>query len=298
MPAWSNAKQSLADWFSERAGRRLIYLLLASISVMHRSEAQWVPPIALRKVPVMADCNMTRRGIGVSIHPNLFYPNGAIFLCPERVRQIDARRPGASRFFLVHEYGHLAMRTREEAVADEWAAKQLATTPAEQGTLRAALLYFVDEGALFDPQYGTGFDRALRVARAGGVKESEWPQPLVAYAKAQAVNSATGTRLTLCLQAGYTNAAQMVICIDGKPVGYLSNVDENKPLVLPKLALGRHQVQARQVWLYHAEPSGVKSEFARQLHAECELESTGKQDVTIEIRFDGDTLSIRANESP
>jgi hypothetical protein len=239
---------------------------------------------------------MTRHGIGVSVQPTVFYPNGAIFLCPAREREIDARHPGASRFFLVHEYGHLAMRTREEAVADEWAAKQLAAVPSERSTLRAVLLHFVDQGTLFDPLYGTGFDRALRVTRAAGIAEREWPAPLIAYAKSVETKIANGTVLTLRRPDGYTNAAQMTIRLDRQPIGFLSNVDEDKPLELPKLTPGRHFVQAIQVWLYHTEPSGIKSEVARGLQAETEFESTGQNRLAIDFRFDDDTLAIRIEE--
>jgi hypothetical protein len=271
-------------------------LLLVATCAAQRSQGQWAPPGPLRNVPVLADCHMTRHGVGVSLQPTLFYPYGAIFLCPEREREIDTRRPGASRFFLVHEYGHLAMQTREEAVADEWAAKQLAMVPAERGTLRAVIFYFVDEGRLFDPLYGTGYDRALRVARAAGIGEREWPMPLVAYAKAQEFKRATGTSLTLRVEVGYTNAVQMIIYIDRQPIGVLSNVDGERPLVVPKLVPGRHLIQALQVWLYHTEPSGVKSEVARGLQSECEFESTGKNGIAIDLRFDGDTVLIRAHE--
>jgi len=270
--------------------------LPAATCVAQRTPGQWVPPAALRNVPVRADCTMTRHNVGVSLQPTLFYPNGAIFLCPERQREIESQRPGASRFFLVHEYGHLALRSREEAVADEWAAKQLAIVPAERGTLRAVLSYFVDEGTLFDPLYGTGFDRALRVALAAGIAEKEWPLPLVAYAKAQEVKRATGTSLTLRVPDGYTNAAQLVVCIDRQPIGVLSNVEGERPLQLPKLSPGRHLIQAVRVWLYHTEPAGVKSEVARGLQAECEFESTGKRVIAIDLRFDGENLSIRADE--
>jgi hypothetical protein len=296
MPGWKNVKRLLGRRFPSTDRWTLAWLLLAAICAVQRSQGQWLPRGPLRKVPIRADCNMTRHGVAVSLQPNLFYPNGAIFLCPEREREIDTRHPGASRFFLVHEYGHLAMRTREEAVADEWAAKQLAMVPAERGTLRAVLFYFVEVGTLFDPLYGTGFDRALRVARAAGIGEKEWPLPLVVYAKAQQVKRAAGTSLTLRVQDGYTNAAQMIIYIDRQPIGVLSNVDVEKPLALEKLAPGQHFVQALQVWLYHAEPSGVKSEVARRLQAECKFKSTGKNVIAIELRFDGDTLSIRADE--
>jgi hypothetical protein len=232
----------------------------------------------------------------VSIQPTLFYPLGAIFLCPGREREIEVRQPGASKFFLVHEYGHLAMRSREEAVADEWAAKQLAMVPAERGTLRAVVSYFVDQGTLFDPNYGTGFDRAWRVAREAGIPESQWPPPLVVYAKAQEVKGATGMSLTLRLQDGYTNAAQMVVYIDRQPIGVLSNVETERALQLPKLSPGRHFIQAFQVWLYHTEPLAAKSEVARRLQAECEFESTGKRAIVIDLRYDGETLLMRAEE--
>jgi hypothetical protein len=279
-------------------GWALTCLLWVTTCLAQQSPAQWVPPPALRDVPVRSDCAITRHGVGVSIQPTLFYPHGAIFLCPEREREIETRQPGASRFFLVHEYGHLAMRSREEAVADEWASKQLAMVPSERGTLRAVLSYFVDEGTLFDPNYGTGFDRAWRVARAAGIPEGEWPPPLVEYAKAQEVKRATGMFLTLKMQNGYANAAQMVVYIDRQPVGVLSNVEGERPLQLSKLSPGRHFIQVFQVWLYHKQAPAVKSEVARRLQAECEFDSTGKRAIVIELRYDGETLVIKAKEEP
>ena len=298
MPGWDNAKTLLACCVQQVLCGRLVFLLLASSGVAHRSHGQWVPPPELRNVPVLNDCKMTRHGVGVTLQPTVFYPNGVIFLCPERERAIDARHPGASRFFLIHEYGHLAMHTREEAVADEWAAKQLAAIPAERNTLRAVLLHFVDEGVFFDALYGTGFDRALRIARAAGIAESEWPAQLVAYAKSEEAKAAYGTVLTLRTPDGYANAAQMIIYLDRQPIGFLSNVDENTPLELPKLTPGRHLIQAFQVWLYHTEPSGIKSEVARGLQSEIEFQSTGRNHLAIDFRLDGDTLAIRIEELP
>jgi hypothetical protein len=290
---------SLGDRILSRTAHwALTYFLWAASCSGQQSPTQWIPPAALRNVPVRADCKMTRHGVGVSIQPTLFYPLGAIFVCPQRQREIETQRPGASRFFLVHEYGHLAMRSREEAVADEWAAKQLAMVPAERGTLRAVVSYFVDEGTLFDPNYGTGFERAWRVARAAGIAQSEWPSPLVVYAKALEVEHATGMFLTLRMQGGYTNAAQMVVYIDRQPIGVLSNVEGESPLRLSKLSPGRHFIQAFQVWLYHTEPSAVKSEVARRLQAQCEFESTGKRAIVIDLRYDGETLVIKAREKP
>ena len=296
MPGWNNVL--LVRCFRQIVCWRLTFLLLASIGMPSRSYGQWVPPAELRNVPVRNDCKLTRHGVGVAVQPTVFYPNGAIFLCPEREREIEARHPGASRFFLIHEYGHLAMRTREEAVVDEWAAKQLAAVPGGRITLRAAILHFVDQGALFDPLYGTGFDRALRIARAAGIAESEWPAQLVAYAKSEEAKAAYGTVLTLRTPDGYANAAQMIIYLDRQPIGFLSNVDENTPLELPKLTPGRHLIQAFQVWLYHTEPSGIKSEVARGLQSEIEFQSTGRNHLAIDFRLDGDTLAIRIEELP
>jgi hypothetical protein len=269
---------------------------LAAVFSPDQCQAQWVPPATLRDIPVFDDCNKTRHGVGLSIQPSLIYPHGAIFMCPDRERAIDARHPRASRFFLVHEYGHLAMNSREEAIADEWAAKQLAGLPAEKETLRAVILHFVDQGTLFDPRYGSGFDRALRVARAAGIRVNEWPRPLVDYTNAQEAAESNGASLALRVVDENANAAEMVIFLDNKPIGVLSNLDGTKPLDLPQLAPGHHVIQASQVWLYRVDSSGAKSEIARRLQAGCSFESTGKKAVALDLRFDGDAVSIQVVE--
>jgi hypothetical protein len=269
----------------------MILLWFSPIGV-RRVHGQWVPPVELRKVPVFEDCKMARHGVGVSIQPNLIYPRGAIFLCPERERQIDERHPGAARFFLVHEYGHLALHTREEAVADEWAAKQLAAIPSERGTLRSVLMHFVEQGRVFDPRYGTGLDRGLRVAQAAQLPENEWPAELVTYAKSEAAKSASRTTLALKIGEGYANAAQMIVYLDRHPLGLLSNVDETNILELPSLLPGRHLLQAEQVWIYHIEAGAEKTEVARGLRAETEFDPMGKR-LAVAFRFDGESVAIR-----
>ena len=270
-------------WFSPIGARRV--------------HGQWVPPVELRNVPVFEDCKMTRHGVGASIQPNLVYPRGAIVLCPERERQIDKRHPGAARFFLVHEYGHLALQTREEAVADEWAAKQLAAIPSERGTLRSVLMHFVEQGRVFDPLYGTGLDRALRVAQAAQLPQNEWPPELVTYAKSEAAQRASRTTLALKIGEGYANAAQMIVYLDRHPLGLLSNVDEINILELPSLLPGRHLLQAEQVWIYHIEAGAKKTEVARGLRAETEFNPMGKR-LAVDFRFDGESLAIRVVPHP
>ena len=267
----------------------LSWLLLLGES---RLDGQWVPPLELRSVPIFGNCKMAHYGVGLSVQPNILYPRGAIFMCSEREREIDKRHPGAARFFLVHEYGHLALRTREEAIADKWAAKQLSTVPSERGTLRAVLAHFVEQEHVFDPQYGTGLDRGLRVAQAAELPLKEWPAQLVAYAKSQAHERGNRVTLTLQMSQGYANAAEMTIFLDRKPLGFLSNVDEVKSLELPPLTPGRHLLQAEQIWLYHVGAGETKAEVARGLQAETEFEPTGRR-LWLLFRFDSESVAIR-----
>src|ERR1700748_2549157 len=65
-------------------GWMLSWLLLLLIWCAERTLCKWTPPAELRDIPVLADCQMTRHGVGASVQPTLFYPKGAIFLCPER----------------------------------------------------------------------------------------------------------------------------------------------------------------------------------------------------------------------
>jgi hypothetical protein len=267
-------------------------LLAIGLSVEFAASAlgQWVPPAELRSVPVKEDCRTTHHGVGVSVQPTLFFPKGAIFLCPERMHEIDAAHPGASRFFLVHEYGHLALRTREEAAADEWAARQLSAI--EPATLKAAILHFIDEGQRFDPLYGSGLDRALRVARAGRIPKNQWPDQLTDYERREA----TGQTLALHMKVGYANASQMTVFIDGKAIGFLSNLDRPAPLSFPSLSSGSHQLELTNIWVYHAEPDGKKSEISRSLNAETNFQSTGNHPLVLDVDYDSDDLEIRVEE--
>jgi hypothetical protein len=121
------------------------------LSLSHFGIAQWNPPDSLRGIPVRNDCKKTQGGIGISFQPSLFNPRGIIYLCPDRARAIDQRYPGASFFFRVHEYGHLALGSRDEAAADAWAAEQLSHTDMGRAVLRAALAHFVEIGEKFAP---------------------------------------------------------------------------------------------------------------------------------------------------
>jgi hypothetical protein len=196
----------------------------------------------------------------------------------------------------VHEYGHLALRTREEAVADKWAAKQLNAIPSERATLRAVLEHFVEQGGVFDPMYGTGLDRGLRVAQAAGLPQSEWPVQLLSFARSQAEKGGNRATLSLRKPEGYANAAQMTIFLDRKPLGFLSNVDQVTFLELPSLASGQHLVQAEQIWIYHIGEGEQKAEIARGLSAETEFFAPVGRRLSLHFRFDGESIKIRVGE--
>ena len=150
-------------------GIPLVLSVLSVLSVPSVTFAEWQPPATLRQVPIRYDCRKTQHRVGAALQPNPFCWHGAIFLCLERMRAIDAKHPGAARFFLVHEYGHLALRAEDEGAADEWAAKQLAAIPSERQTLLAAIAHFLDDADVFDPLYGTGLNRARRIALAANL---------------------------------------------------------------------------------------------------------------------------------
>ncbi len=230
------------------------------------AHAQWCPPPAYKEIPVLDDCRLTRNTVGLAIQPNLLYPHGALVMCPDRIQQIEKEHPGASLFFTVHEFGHLVLRTRNEAQADEWAARQLSGAPGGNETLRAVVAHFVDVGTRFDPMYGTGLDRALRVCRAGGIPSRDWPPELRKFALNN--RSGSGTSLELAALEPYANYAEMIVSVDNQPIGYCSS-EPGTVLNLPTIAPGTHILSARNVWVYHAGADGSRTEIARNLSAEC-----------------------------
>src|SRR5260370_20406599 len=154
------------------------------VGVSQSGRAQWTPPLSLQNVPVREDCGKTRGGIGISFQPTLFDPQGAIYLCPRRALEIDRAHPGASLFFRIHEYGHLALHTRNEALADAWAAEKLSHSIPGRATLDAVLSYFIHLGKRFALMYGTGYDRALTVAQSAQIPAEPCPPDLAAYERA------------------------------------------------------------------------------------------------------------------
>jgi hypothetical protein len=76
------------------------------------------------------------------------------------VRKSD---PGAEHFYLVHEYGHVALATADEAAVDCWAARELAKAPNGERYLAASIRHFRRRGDEASRRYGTPVERAERI---------------------------------------------------------------------------------------------------------------------------------------
>ena len=241
-----------------------ILLLFAPLGV-----AQWNPPDYLQGIPIRNDCKKTGGRIGMSFQPSLFNPHGIIYLCPNRAAEIDRLHPGASFFFRVHEYGHLALGSRDEAAADAWAAEQLSYTDAGRVVLREVLAHFVDIGQKFAPYYGTGFYRALNVATTGGIEHREWPQALVAYQREQ------DDRLKQDGSVSFRSESHSVfdglVVIDGSTLGFFDTLYSNRLLPLPRLKQGKHQLALVDVWSYRVGPGNKIQASVRGMNAMTSL---------------------------
>jgi hypothetical protein len=130
-------------------------VLLAAAGPAH---AQWVPSGPLAAVLIVHDCADTGGDVAVS---RLDPPT--IYICPTVVRLVRKKDPGAEHFYFVHEFGHIALQTSDEAAADCWAAQQLANAPHGERYLRAATLHFRRRPETESRRYGTPSQRAERI---------------------------------------------------------------------------------------------------------------------------------------
>jgi hypothetical protein len=134
----------------------LVPLLLLVPAV--RAQAQWVPTGRLAAVPVVRNCDETSGDVAVS---RLDPPK--IYICPFVMTLIRKKYPGAEHFFFVHEFGHIALRTSDEAAADCWAAKALAKAPNGSRDLAAVIDLLRRRPDEDSPRYGTPSGRARHI---------------------------------------------------------------------------------------------------------------------------------------
>lgn len=144
-----------------RPGRHAWTLFFAlGLAAALPAHAQWTPTGALARIPVYRDCDDTGGDVAVS---RLAPP--AIYVCPAIVRFIRRHDPGAEHFYLVHEYGHIALQTADEAQADCWAARALADARNGARYLDAMLEHLRKRPDEARAGYGTPSDRAATIRR-------------------------------------------------------------------------------------------------------------------------------------
>jgi len=124
------------------------------------ADAQWVPSGPLADVLVVRDCTQTGGDVAVS---RLDPPT--VYLCPTVVQLVRRSDPGAEHFYFVHEFGHIALATADEAAADCWAAQALAHAPHGERYLRVAIEHFRRRPDVPSARYGTPRQRAERIRR-------------------------------------------------------------------------------------------------------------------------------------
>ncbi|HZW75771.1 MAG TPA: hypothetical protein VFF43_19640 [Caldimonas sp.] len=129
--------------------------LLASVA---DARAQWVPRGDLARVLVVHDCDETGGDVAVS---RLDPPT--VYVCDRVVGLIRAKEPGAEQFYLVHEFGHIALQTTSESAADCWAARELVEAPNGGRFLRIAIAHFRARGDEPSARYGSPRERAERI---------------------------------------------------------------------------------------------------------------------------------------
>ena len=269
---------------------RFFPLCLISLSLSHFGIAQWNPPDSLRGIPVRNDCKKTHGLIGLSSQPSLFNPHGIIFLCPDRAAAIEQRHPGASFFFRVHEYGHLALGTRDEASADAWAAEQLSHTDAGRAVLRAVLGHFADIGEKFSPYYGTGFYRALNVATTAGIDRREWPGTLVTYQ--QKWNDRLKRNGSISFRSKEHTGFDGLVVIDGNTLGFFDTLHPDRVLPLPVLNAGTHKLSLINVWSYQVGQNNKLLALVRGMNATASFTTSNAGDLTGYISGGESDLSV------
>ena len=129
---------------------------------------------ALATVPVIRDCTETGGDVAVS---RLDPPT--VYLCPHVVALVRKKDPGAEHFYFVHEFGHIALNTSDEAAADCWAARELAQARNGSRYLAAAIAHFRQRPADYSPRYGTPNQRAERIRSCA---EEKMPRRAKAFA--------------------------------------------------------------------------------------------------------------------
>jgi hypothetical protein len=138
----------------------VVVLVVVLVVASSGAAAQWRPTGPLASVLVVDDCNETGGDVMAS---RLDPPT--IYVCPTVVRLVRKDHPGAEHFFLVHEFGHIALQTTDEGAADCWAAHELAGVRNGRRAIDAAIALFRARAEDDSRRYGSPRERAERIRR-------------------------------------------------------------------------------------------------------------------------------------
>lgn len=119
------------------------------------ARAQWSPVGGLLNVAVTQNCTLTSGNIATATRDGMF-------LCPARAELVDSQVKDASHFYVVHEYGLLAIRTNSDKLADCWAAHQLARAPNGPHYVKQWITHWSNYG-MTRPTLGTPAQRIANV---------------------------------------------------------------------------------------------------------------------------------------
>lgn len=145
---------------AEHAARHALAAAMLCGALAPPAVAQWRPAGELARVPVVRDCDEVAGDVAAT---RLDPPT--VYVCPRTMALVRRSDPDAEHFYLVHEFGHVALNTADEAAADCWAAQQLAQAANGRRFLVAALAHFRSRPADESRRYGTPAARAARIAR-------------------------------------------------------------------------------------------------------------------------------------
>lgn len=141
-----------------------LLLLLLTVTGVSRAAAQWVPTGSLAGVPVSIDCERTANA------PARTVEGPQVFTCPEAAAAIDAEVADAAHFFLVHEFGVIALDSTNASAADCWAARQVAAATNGERYIVAVVAWLDAHSAEFDARIGTDAERADRIRECSGLE--------------------------------------------------------------------------------------------------------------------------------
>ena len=125
--------------------------------------AQWSPQGVLAGVPVTEDCERTAQA------PARAAEGPQVFVCSASAATIDAEVAQASHFFLVHEYGHIAIDGATESQADCWAAHELGMAPGGAEFVGATASWLEARSEEVVEPYGPSGERARRIRECSGL---------------------------------------------------------------------------------------------------------------------------------